>query len=103
MNRCSCTSRTPRQSPRPSIRDDLAPARGIAWAVLLSLLIVILLTVVCSHGCSTRPASVTLRQDTRYTPTNLDELDAQAERLLVAEAEAVDATAEMQAGPEVVW
>jgi len=71
--------------------------------VLLSLLIVLLLTVVCSQGCSERTATALPRQDTCYTPTNLDDLDDQAELLMVAEAEAVDATAEMRAGPEVVW
>jgi len=87
VTRCSCPSRPPRPSASQVLRDDLAPARGIAWAVLLSLLIVLLLTVVCSQGCSERTATALPRQDTCYTPTNLDDLDDQAELLMVAEAD----------------
>lgn len=85
------------------MRDDLDPARGIASGITLGLLSWAVILSLSSCGCSERTATASPRQDTRYVPTNLDELDAQAELFLVAEAERVAATAEMQAGPEVVW
>jgi len=85
------------------MRDDLAPVRGIASGITLGLLSWAVILSLSSCGCSERMATASPRQDTRYTPTNLDDLDDQAELLMVAEAEAVDATAEMRAGPEVVW
>lgn len=70
---------------------------------LLAISTLAILGLLTISGCSPHLPPRPVVKESLTVPTNLDEMDEAAELILIAEVEAVDAGAEIEAGPEVVW